>query len=51
MCLIARASVNHGVAISSSKGLQRGVSVCAFLFLYITAVPITKLFAWGEGDS
>jgi hypothetical protein len=21
------------------------------LLLFITAVPITKLFAWGEGDS
>jgi hypothetical protein len=35
---------------SSSSGRRRRdviVSVCVF----ITAVPITKLFAWGEGDS
>ncbi len=28
-------------------GVGRGVKLCVF----ITAVPITKLFAWGEGDS
>ena len=25
--------------------------VCVCLCVFITAVPITKLFAWGEGDS
>ena len=25
-------------------------SVCLFMCVFVTAVPITKLFAWGEGE-
>ena len=31
--------------------LNRDQCVCLLLCVFITAVPITKLFAWGEGDS
>jgi hypothetical protein len=44
---------------SSSSRIRHRVSVvtpavvvyhCSTVFVFITAVPITKLFAWGEGD-
>jgi hypothetical protein len=40
---------SHSILIQDTKlsFLFSGTSVCAF----ISAVPIIKLFAWGEGDS
>ena len=37
---------------SASRHVQRLVQTCVFKHtsVLITAVPITKLFAWGEGD-
>jgi hypothetical protein len=40
--------VGHSrIVLPPETGEQPSLSVCVF----ITAVPITKLFVWGEGDS
>jgi hypothetical protein len=37
----------HGSWLTGRLGLPMGRNLCVF----ITSVPIIKLFAWGEGDS
>jgi hypothetical protein len=46
--LTSHAGLSSSLLVDLSSGLFAGTSwVCVF----ITAVPIIKLFAWGEGDS
>ena len=49
MCLIARASVNQGLAISSSKGWHRGVRVCACLMCILLQYLLQSCSRGGRG--
>jgi hypothetical protein len=53
VCVYYCSTYYKTVRVSGGEGDSGGhVRVCDLsMCVFITAVPITKLFAWGEGDS